>query len=145
MIIAKFYRTDLVICSHFREGETSIYSHINMVNIMIMEIHRFSSLTRVTCHTTFCRFSFHNLHSIAFCTNSLGEQYPADHNCLEFCESFLFQSFVGYIFAANLYFPYLPVNKLGLIVQSIFSLRSLLGSQLIVLCLLYPNALIFFV
>ena len=30
-IIAKFLWTDLVICSHFKEGETPSYSRINMV------------------------------------------------------------------------------------------------------------------
>ena len=30
-IIVKFYRTDLVICSHFREEKTLSYSQINMV------------------------------------------------------------------------------------------------------------------
>ena len=30
-IIAKFHRTDLVICSHSREGRTPSYSQINMV------------------------------------------------------------------------------------------------------------------
>ena len=30
-IIAKFLRTDLVICSHSREGETPSYSQINTV------------------------------------------------------------------------------------------------------------------
>ena len=30
-IIAKFLRTDLVICSHSREGETLSYSQINTV------------------------------------------------------------------------------------------------------------------
>ena len=30
-IIAKFLRTDLVICSHSREGETLSYSRINTV------------------------------------------------------------------------------------------------------------------
>ena len=31
-IIAEFLRTDLVICSHSREGETQSYSQINTVN-----------------------------------------------------------------------------------------------------------------
>ena len=31
-IIAKFYRTDLVIYSHSREGKTLSYSHINTVS-----------------------------------------------------------------------------------------------------------------
>ena len=30
-IIAKLHRTDLVICSHFREGGTLFYSQINMI------------------------------------------------------------------------------------------------------------------
>ena len=34
-IIAKLYRTDLVICSHSREGETPSLSQINMVNLQI--------------------------------------------------------------------------------------------------------------
>ena len=32
-IIAKFLRTDLVICSHSREGETPSYSQINTVHV----------------------------------------------------------------------------------------------------------------
>ena len=31
VILAKFHRTDLVICSCFREGKTLFYSQINMV------------------------------------------------------------------------------------------------------------------
>ena len=30
-VITKFYRTDLVICSHSREGETPFYSRVNTI------------------------------------------------------------------------------------------------------------------
>ena len=32
VILPKFHRTDLVICSYFREGESPSYSQINTVN-----------------------------------------------------------------------------------------------------------------
>ena len=38
-IIAKFHRTDLVICSHSREEKTLSYSKINMADIKIIKNH----------------------------------------------------------------------------------------------------------
>ena len=35
-LIAKFHRTDLVICSHSREGKTPSYSRINMANFSLV-------------------------------------------------------------------------------------------------------------
>ena len=37
-IISKFYRTDLVICSHSREGKTPSYSQINMVTALWIHV-----------------------------------------------------------------------------------------------------------
>ena len=34
-IIAKFHRTDLVICSHSREGKTPSYSQMNTVDLVL--------------------------------------------------------------------------------------------------------------
>ena len=34
-ILAKFHRTDLVICSHSREGKTPFYSQITMVSFIM--------------------------------------------------------------------------------------------------------------
>ena len=43
-IIAKFHRSDLVICSNSREGKTLSYSQINMVNTFIVKILKIRTL-----------------------------------------------------------------------------------------------------
>ena len=43
-IIAKFYRTDLVMCSHSREGETLSCSRINIVFRIVSAVSLFSLL-----------------------------------------------------------------------------------------------------
>ena len=44
-IVAKFRRTDLVICSHSREGITPSYSRINMVHLWFLLVAGETKLT----------------------------------------------------------------------------------------------------
>ena len=37
-IVAKFHRTDSVICSHSREGKTLSYSQINTVSVGVVQL-----------------------------------------------------------------------------------------------------------
>ena len=46
-IIAKFHKTDLVICSHSREGKTLSYSRINMVFHLLVFANLLASITRI--------------------------------------------------------------------------------------------------
>ena len=41
-IMAKFHRTDLVICGHSREGKTLLYGQINMVYVFTEKVEKLS-------------------------------------------------------------------------------------------------------